>query len=407
MDSATKVCMVCSYSYPYSDKAVSSYAVMIVEVQLEVGGDVSDESSGIPVNDKSLIAIRPKFLINRISLDGNYTFCVLNSTLYMIEMGIPTIEGSLLGKSIYTCCLSPYLKDGGGVAGGEIPILGKDVLLALPEMLYPKFLPFVTPTPDGKRIVVFSSTMSIFIGGARYPENSVGEEIDEEIDFEVFDPEKKEWQKLPSLRDCLPWPRWRHFLEFEIQGFTFLTSSEMLVQTSEGIFIIDIYKPENGWHGQIQLCLDAYGAYDISPRAKTEYKEALFDSSRASWFPTSSFAWDVDVRYELLCSFKTDVVYYKNPGALLVVNLQSALEMYTHKAYMLLDVSVYELKEYKEVVYRKKKKKNKKKEVVEGEGPEKKKCLNLNASFVKSLKFKLDTEACWSFMPHSLSVIRS
>ncbi|CAA0820920.1 Unknown protein [Striga hermonthica] len=415
---STKVCIVCSYCY--SDKAVPSFAVMIADVQPEAGGDASDES---------VISIRPTFLIDGISFDdGLYNFCVLNSTLYMIEMGIHTIDHSLGGKSVYTYDLSRYLKDGGSNGGSGVcvdgEILYKDDMVAAPEMLYPKYLPFVTPTPDGKRIVVFSSTINMsFLN--EDPNTGAPNAVDEDIDFEVYDPQNKAWRKLPSLRDY-QLRTGSYYPDIEIQGFTFLTSSDMLFQMSEGIFVIDINMPEIGWHKQdsylgakripfedrffvieddkIQLCLDTSRAYDISPWAKTKYKEHLFDSSMASRFPTSYIALDANVGFGVRHSFRTDVAYDEDD--LLVVHLQTALDMYTQIAYMLLDVSRYNLKKYKDDdMTKKKNKKKKKKEVVEGEDLEKKSFLN--ASSVDSFKFKLDTEPCWSFIPHCVSIIRA
>ncbi|GER38472.1 cysteine-rich RLK (RECEPTOR-like protein kinase)16 [Striga asiatica] len=375
---STKVCIVCSYSY----KAARSYAVIIADLQLEAGGDVSDES---------FVSIRPTFLIDRDSFDGSiHTFCVLNSTLYMIELGFRRGGGPRRGKSVYTLDLSPYLKGGGGGGG----TLGKDVLLAAPEMLHPKLFPFATPTPDGKRIVVFSSMMPF-----------ITDNPDEQIDFEVYDPKKRggyPWRKLPSLRDSLRgMPR-----DIEILGFTFLTNSKMLFRTTVGIFVFDIDVPVLGWckedlyfganiipfggpffvsgdddddDDEIQLCVAGTGAYDISPWAQTEYRESVFDSSKASWFPISSFA--RDFRYEVRRFMENDVVYNEERRHLQVVHLQTAVEKDTWIAYMLLDVAECNLEDYR-------------KEVVGGEGHEKKKCL-LNASLVKSFKFKLDKEPCW------------
>ncbi|GER38496.1 30S ribosomal protein S13, partial [Striga asiatica] len=170
---STKVYIVCSYSH----EAAMSYAVIIADLQPEAGGDVSDES---------VISIRPTFLIDTDSFDdGIHTFCVLNTTLYMIELGLRRDGGPRRGKSVYTWDLSPYLKDDNSGGGDYVPIFDKDELLAAPEMLHPIFFPFATPTPDGKRIVVFSSRMPFF---TEYP--------NEQIDFEVYDP-KKGWQKLP------------------------------------------------------------------------------------------------------------------------------------------------------------------------------------------------------------------
>ncbi|CAA0820921.1 Unknown protein [Striga hermonthica] len=288
-------------------------------------------------------------------------------------------------------------------------MLSKDVLLAAPEMLHPKFFPFATPTPDGKRIVVFSSKMP-------FPT----ENPNEQIDFEVYDPKKGggyPWRKLPSLRDSLHGTR----RDIEILGFTFVTNSKMLFRTTEGIFVFDIDVPDLGWRkedlyfgakkvpfggpffvigdddddDEIQLCVAGTGAYDISSWAQREYRERLFDWSKASQFPISSFA--RDFRFEVRRFIKTDVVYNEERRHLQVVHLQTAVEKDTWIAYILLDVSEYNLEKYEE---------NYRKEVVEGEGPEKKKCL-LNASVVKSFKFKLDREMCWSFIPDCLSVIQA
>lgn len=113
------------------------------------------------------------------------------------------------------------------------------MLRQAPHMLHPKASPLATPTPDGK-ILVFSSVIWVPTPGDRVTT------LADRIDFELYDPSKEKWSRLPGI--CDDWGRDRVFLGFyiNIHAYTFYRMSTLLLQTDIGMFALDLASLDSG-----------------------------------------------------------------------------------------------------------------------------------------------------------------
>ncbi|KAK6144167.1 hypothetical protein DH2020_020987 [Rehmannia glutinosa] len=168
--------------------------------------------------DDGLIPLSPSI---RLDWENDGTaFCVIDSTLYMFECK---------QKSVFFIDLSSSESYSGAK-------LDKSKLPRAGDMEHTKRTPYAIPTPDGK-ILLFSNVIP-FVRG------STDKTGDERVDFELYDPSAKSWQKLPGL-----------FLhgsyrqnDFWITGLNFINKSTVfLVSSNSEMFALDLNSLDKGW----------------------------------------------------------------------------------------------------------------------------------------------------------------
>ncbi|KAL8544796.1 hypothetical protein ACS0TY_005134 [Phlomoides rotata] len=179
-----------------------------------------------------------------------HAFCVLRSTLYIFG-------GYDLRRPCPPESEKKYAKRfvlPGDIDNDILVNVKKDgtVLDSIPIMRHLKSFPQAVPTPDGRKILVFSSLLS--------PLESVRT-------FELFDPQKNEWEDLPVLPwnydsleqppftdqknewEDLPVLPWNYdSLEqppfTEVQSYSFIGECHFFVETELGSYALDLVKRE-------------------------------------------------------------------------------------------------------------------------------------------------------------------
>ncbi|KAK6144303.1 hypothetical protein DH2020_021123 [Rehmannia glutinosa] len=270
-----KVAFICN---GVEDKEEYYYIVII---------DLNSRTDDDDVDDE-FIWVTPVVRLQHVN-DEIHAFCILGSTLYMIESNeCHRLESDhRIGpppKSVYTIDLSSYLSD------HDPYILKKSELGKAPDMLHPKTWPLAIATPDGNKILVLSSTITGYDTSA---------EFSGEHDFELYDPDTRSWTQLPGIRydwDKL-FRRYPHTRHFDIATFTFIGKSTFFIETSTyaesfSMYTIDLESLDKGWekretfYGYIstqcnpfpflvigeELCLTSFGAFDITKRDR-EYPD--------------------------------------------------------------------------------------------------------------------------------------
>lgn len=107
---------------------------------------------------------------------------------------------------------------------------GGPLLKKIGDMFSPKAAPVALPTPDGKKIVVFTTlNLEYYLGP---PRSGL-------CDFELFDPVSNTWEQLPSIMRDHPF----------IQAYGFIPgSNKLVVQVPlSGLYALDLTEPGEGW----------------------------------------------------------------------------------------------------------------------------------------------------------------
>ncbi|CAA0806034.1 Unknown protein [Striga hermonthica] len=181
-------------------------------------------------------------------------FCVLNSMVYIFLSW---------DKLVFAADLHHY------PTTDELGYVTQSDLLSAGSLLHTKCRPIATPTPDGKRILVFSRRLNSY-----YPLDL--------HDFEIYDPHTQTSRKLPDLPHDSDG-------EFYLVDYTFFGNSTFAIQTTRGFFVINLeleldslsqvgWKLDHGPHKSLPIpgwscdhrvfviggaiCLDAKRAYD-------------------------------------------------------------------------------------------------------------------------------------------------
>ncbi|KAK6138416.1 hypothetical protein DH2020_027826 [Rehmannia glutinosa] len=335
------------------------YYIVIIDLNSKTHDFVDDE----------FISAAPTVGIKRGRYDTN-GFCILGSTFYMIEsagkMMVPP------PKSVYTIDLSSYLHDDDDVVTKpDLKILEKSELGKTPDMLHPKSKPFGIPTPDGKKMLVFSSIIR----------HEYGAEIVGVGAFELYDPENKTWKQLPGIHSENSYGTY-----FWIAAFAFIGRSTFFIETdTELMYSIDLESLDQGWkqcetfYGRSttrcwnfpfylideELCLTSACAYDVTKEEREWY------------FPRPSYG--VQFRH---CGHSSVILLgnVKNEQCNFGI-LESGLGQQTKYPHLTIDKYHCDVSKYRED-----KKKN-------CDDPE----LSTSITHVRCFKFLLDVEKCTVF----------
>ncbi|GFP86094.1 hypothetical protein PHJA_000753300 [Phtheirospermum japonicum] len=166
-------------------------------------------------------SMTPALQIDRQVFDAS-AVCVLKSTLYLFSKD----------SKVATLDLSKHLSFSDDNNSDNIRLTEGmlDRNLALP---FPKRSPVATPTPDGKKILLFSLQIEFDASDDRRPCNP--------IDFELYDPDTKHWRPIPRIYYYWPMRFKKNVNPFKITAFSFHNKSTFFIDTDiAGMFELDL-----------------------------------------------------------------------------------------------------------------------------------------------------------------------